>query len=80
MAAMSNDALLERIVTDPEVAFGKPTIRGTRIWVALVLGMLAEGVSIGGVLDEYPQLSEDDVRACLAYGARLAGGRFTDVA
>lgn len=77
---MSDEVLIGRIAVDPAVAFGKPTIRGTRIWVGLILGMLAEGASIQDVLDEYPQLTEDDVRACLAYGARLAGGRFTDVA
>lgn len=76
---MSDDVLAERIVRDPDVAFGKPTIRGTRIWVASVLGMFAEGASIANVLDEYRQLSEDDVRACLAYGARLAGRGLTDV-
>lgn len=70
---MTDEVLLQRIAVDPEVAFGKPTVRGTRIWVGLVLGMLADGASVQDVLDEYPQLGEDDVRACLAYGARLAG-------
>jgi uncharacterized protein (DUF433 family) len=72
--------LLDRVVADPTVCFGKPTIRGTRIWVGLVLGLLADGMTVGEVLDEYPQLVEQDVRACLGYGARVTSGRFIDVA
>jgi uncharacterized protein (DUF433 family) len=71
--------LLERIVTDPAVCFGKPTIRGHRIWVSMILGYLAEGWSIDQVLEEFPQLVPDDVRACLAYGAQLADVRFIDL-
>lgn len=77
---VAHDDLLERISVDPEVSFGKPTIRGTRIWVGLVLGLLADGMSHEEILAEYPQLSEDDVRACLAYGARVTTGHFVDVA
>jgi uncharacterized protein (DUF433 family) len=77
---VASDRLLERISVDPAVCFGKPTVRGTRIWVGLILGLLADGMSIADVLAEYPQLSEEDVRACLAYGARLTTGRFVDVA
>jgi uncharacterized protein (DUF433 family) len=74
------DALLDRIAVDPNTAFGKPTIRGTRIWVGLILGLLADGMSVEEVLAEYPQLEELDIRACLAFGAQLANGRFVDVA
>ena len=63
--------LMERITVDPNVCFGKPTVRGTRIWVGLVLDLLADGMTIAEILDEYPSLTDDDVRACLAYGARL---------
>lgn len=70
---------LERISIDPAVCGGKPCIRGHRIWVSLVLGMLAEGLDVAGILAEYPQLDEADVRACIAYGALLASGRFVDV-
>ncbi len=73
------DDLLDRIDINPTVCFGKPRVRGTRIWVALVLGMMADGMSADKILAEYPQLSADDLRACLAYGARLAAGRFVDV-
>ncbi len=74
------DELLERILIDPQVAFGKPVIRGTRIWVGLVLGLLADGMSHDELLADYPQLTEEDLRACLGYGALLASGRFIDVA
>ena len=80
MGLMAGDALLERISVDPAVAFGKPTVRGTRIWVGLILGLLADGASIDDILADYPQLVDADVRACLAFGARLASGGFVDVA
>ncbi len=75
----ANEALLARIVVDPTICFGKPTIKGHRIWVSLILDLLAAGSSVGEVIREYPQLTEDDVRACIAYGARLADGRFVDL-
>ncbi len=71
--------LLDRISVDPAVCGGKPCVRGHRIWVSLILGMLAEGLTVEEILAEYPGLEEDDVRACIAYGARLAGGRFVDL-
>lgn len=77
---MATEDLLGRIAVDPQVCFGKPTVRGTRIWVGLVLGMLADGMTVEEVLAEYPYLSDADIRACLAYGAMLSTGRFVDVA
>ena len=74
------DALLERIVIDPQVCYGKPVIRGTRIWVGLLLGLLADGMTHAELLADYPQLTEEDLRACLGYGSLLASGRFIDVA
>lgn len=62
--------LLERISADPRVCFGKPIIRGTRIWVALILDLLAGGMAPEEILGEYPQLTAEDIRAALAYGAR----------
>ena len=64
--------LLERISIDPAVRFGKPCVRGTRITVGDVLGYLAGGTSEEQLLAEFPQLSRDDVRACLAYVAERA--------
>lgn len=76
---MTHAEAMERITVDPAICGGKPCIRGHRIWVALVLGMLAEGLTVAEILAEYPQLEEADIRACIAYGALLAGGRFVDV-
>ena len=78
MTCVAQD-LLERISIDPEVCGGRPCVRGHRIWVSLILGLLSQGMSIEEVLAEYPGLEETDVRACLAYGARLAGDRFVDL-
>ena len=61
--------LLDRITIDPPVRFGKPCVRGTRITVGDVLGHLAGSMSEEQLLREFPQLSRDDIRACLAYAA-----------
>lgn len=61
--------LLARITTDPEVRFGKPCVRGTRITVGEVLGFLATGRSEADLLAEFPQLSHDDVLACFGFAA-----------
>lgn len=71
--------LLERISIDPNICFGKPCIRGTRIGVSLVLDFLADGMSINEILQEYPQLVEADVRAAIAYGAEMSRERFVPV-
>lgn len=60
---------LDRIAVDPEIRFGKPCIKGTRITVGDVLAYLAGGTSEAQLLAEFPQLTADDVRACLAYAA-----------
>ena len=70
----------DRISIDPTVCFGKPVIRGTRIWVGLILSMMASGITPEEILREYPQLSDDDLRASLAYGAGLVDAHFVDVA
>ena len=59
----------ERIVIDPEIRFGKPTVRGTRISVGDVLSYLAGGMSEDEILADFPSLSREDIRACLAYAA-----------
>jgi uncharacterized protein (DUF433 family) len=66
------NALLARIAIDPEVCGGKPCIKGTRIWVSLVLDFLADGMTESELLAEYPQLAHEDVLAAIAYGAEAA--------
>lgn len=58
---------LDRITADPEIFGGKPIIRGMRISVELILSLLAQGVAVEEILDDYPDLTQDDIRACLAY-------------
>lgn len=60
---------LDRISVDPAVRFGKPCVRDTRITVGDVLGYLAGGMSEAEILADFPQLDQDDIRACLAYAA-----------
>jgi uncharacterized protein (DUF433 family) len=60
---------LERITIDPNVRFGKPCVRGTRIAVGDVLGYLAGGMSEDQIVRDFLQLTRDDIRACLAYAA-----------
>ena len=69
---MTREEPAKHISVDPKVCFGKPVIRGTRIWVALVLDNLAEGVSEEELLRAYPQLTHDDIRAALAYAGSAA--------
>lgn len=78
MITMSNP-LLERISIDPNICFGKPCIRGTRIWVSLILDFLASGLSIKKNLDEYLSLTEEDILAAIAYGAEMSRERFVEV-
>ena len=67
--------LLERISIDPNVCFGKPCVRGTRIWVSLLLDFLAAGASVEEILADYPQLTRQDVLAAIAYGAEMSRDR-----
>lgn len=64
--------LLERIVADPNICFGKPTIRETRIWVSLILDLFASSMTIEEILEEYPQLVKEDILAAIAYGAEMS--------
>jgi uncharacterized protein (DUF433 family) len=66
---MRHEDLLKRIAIDPKVCFGKPCIRGTRIWVSLIMDNLADGVSEEEILAAYPQLNTEDIRAALVYAA-----------
>lgn len=69
--ADAEDAILTRITVNPEIFGGKPIIRGRRLAVEHVLGMLAAGDSIDDLLREYSWLEREDVQACLAYARRL---------
>ncbi len=71
--------LLQRISIDPNICFGKPCIRGTRIWVSLVLDFLATGMTGAEIIKEYPQLTEEDIRAAIAYGSEMSRSRYVDI-
>jgi uncharacterized protein (DUF433 family) len=73
------EELLSRISIDPQRCFGKPCIKGHRIWVSLILDLLATGMSAEEVLEQYPQLNREDVLACVAYGAEMSRERFVDI-
>jgi uncharacterized protein (DUF433 family) len=62
---------MERIEVNPAICSGKPVIRGTRILVRNILGMIAGGYTIDRVLESYPELAREDVNAALEYAARV---------
>ena len=76
---MNREELLSRISIDPNVCFGKPCIRGHRIWVSLILDYLAGGMSIPEILHNYPDLEEADILSCVAYGAEMSRERVVDI-
>lgn len=59
--------LLNRIVVDPTIMVGKPTIKGTRLTVQFIVGLLAQGMTIQEILHEYNKLSKEDILACLTF-------------
>lgn len=69
-----------RITTDPAVMLGKPCIRGTRITVELILRWLSEGRTFAELLDAYPHIGEDDIKAALAYAADMVGTKKPEAA
>ena len=71
--------LLHRISVDPLICAGKPCVRGTRIWVSLLLDFLASGSSMEEILEQYPQLKREDLLAAIAYGAEMSRERFVDL-
>ena len=76
---MNRDDVLARISIDPNVCFGKPCIKGHRIWVSLILDFLASGWTIPQILENYPGLKEADVLACIAYGAEMSRDRYVEI-
>jgi uncharacterized protein (DUF433 family) len=73
------EELLSRISIDPNVCFGKSCLRGRRIWVSLVLDLLAGGMKPEQLMEEY-DLTQEDILACIAYGAAMARERYVDLA
>jgi uncharacterized protein (DUF433 family) len=74
---MPHDSTSDLIITDPTVLAGKPVIAGTRISVQLILEKLGDGWSIDNLLDDYPQLSREQVIAAIAYAANAMGNAAT---
>lgn len=69
---MNEENLLKRITVNPEIFGGKPIIRGRRLAVEHLLGMLAAGDNIETILENYPYLEREDIQACLVYARRIA--------
>ncbi|MBD3886698.1 DUF433 domain-containing protein [Phormidium tenue FACHB-886] len=76
---MTENDLLSRISSDPNICFGKPCIRGHRIWVSMILDLLAAGETIETILAEYPSIEREDVLACIAYGAEMTRGGWMEI-
>ncbi|NCO34237.1 MAG: DUF433 domain-containing protein [Armatimonadetes bacterium] len=76
---MTYDEIAKHITIDPAVCFGKAVIRGTRIWVALIVDNLAAGVTEEELIESYPQISREQIRACLAYAAEMTRERVIPV-
>ena len=70
----------DRISVRVDVCHGKPCIKGTRIWVSLILDLLAGGATSAEILQEYPHLTAEDIQACVGYGAEIARERYIPVA
>ena len=70
---MNEKKLLERVTIDPKIFGGKPIIRGRRLAVEHILGMLAAGDTIEIILEEYPWLELEDIQACLLYARKMVG-------
>jgi uncharacterized protein (DUF433 family) len=68
---MGRIAWQERIAVDPDIHHGSPCIKGSRISVAVLVGSLADGMTTEDILQSYPQLCSDDIRAALAYAAEV---------
>jgi uncharacterized protein (DUF433 family) len=72
---MTDEQLLQHIVTDPKVMVGKPIIRGTRLTVDHVLNLLAHGSTIDDILQEYRGLTKEDIQACLLFASHSLASR-----
>jgi uncharacterized protein (DUF433 family) len=70
--------LLRRITTDPNIFNGKPIIRGLRISVEMILGLLAQGQSPQEILEDYPDLEYEDILACIEYAHTILANEYLD--
>ena len=73
---MNKNQLFKRISINPNICAGKPCIRGTRIWVSLIIDNIAAGIPDEEILAAYPSLTKEDIRAALAYAAELTHDRY----
>lgn len=71
--------LLKRITFNPNIFGGKPIVRGMRISVEMILDLLRQGATIDELLEDYPNLEADDIRACLAYAKTVVANEDVDV-
>lgn len=67
---MTENQMLERIVINPKVKIGKPVIKGTRLTVEYILGLLAQGATLDEILQEYDGLTSEDIQACLLFATK----------
>lgn len=67
-----NRNLIDKITINPDICSGKPTIRNTRYTVDLILDLLSAGMSESEIIDDYPALEINDIKACLAFASQLA--------
>lgn len=75
-----SEQILDRITADPDIFGGKPIVRGMRISVELILSLLAQGEGVDEIIEDYPGLEAEDIRACLAYAhAVIANDRLDAV-
>jgi uncharacterized protein (DUF433 family) len=70
---------LERIVSDPGICLGRPTVRGTRITVDFILRLIGEGLTAEAIVRDYPELSLDDIKQAARYAAWLTSERLAGV-
>ena len=68
--------LLDKIVVHPEICLGKPRIKGTRIYISIILDWLAEGASFSEIIDAYPSLNNDDIKLVLQYAKLIIEKQF----
>ena len=78
---MTTEVLQQHIWIDPARCGGRPCVRGHRIWVSMVLDLLADGLTPQEIITSYyPQITVEDIHACIAYGAAMSQERFVPVA